>query len=45
MTAAHSVMAAARDEARARANEAVYLADLLATGEDVSDYQKGSLKR
>jgi hypothetical protein len=28
--------AAAREEARARANEATYLADLLATGADVS---------
>ena len=28
---------AAREEARARANEATYLADLLATGKDLSD--------
>ena len=34
---AHSGAFAAREEARARANEAAYLADLLATGEDVSD--------
>jgi hypothetical protein len=29
-------MTAAREEARARANEASYLADLLATGDDVT---------
>lgn len=34
---ARSGPAGAREEARARANEAAYLADLLASGEDVSD--------
>lgn len=33
--AAPGSMTAAREEARARANEASYLADLLATGDDV----------
>ena len=35
-TAARSSVAAAREEARARANEAHYIADLLASGEDLS---------
>jgi len=34
-SAARSTLVAAREEARARANEAAYLADLLASGEDV----------
>lgn len=33
-TAASSTLAAAREEARARANEAAYLADLIAVGGD-----------
>jgi hypothetical protein len=33
---ARAGVAAAREEARARANEASYLADLLATGDDVT---------
>lgn len=33
-SAAKSGLAGAREEARARANEATYLADLLASGED-----------
>jgi hypothetical protein len=36
-SAARSGLAGAREEARARANEATYLADLLASGEDISD--------
>lgn len=32
-----SALAIAREEARARANEAAYLADLLSTGEDIPD--------
>jgi hypothetical protein len=36
-TAAGSSIAGARDEARARANEASYLADLLASGTDLSE--------
>ena len=35
--AARSAVPSAREEARARANEAVYLADLLASGTDLSD--------
>jgi len=35
--AAESPVTAAREEARARANEALYLADLLVTGQDSSD--------
>ena len=34
---ATSTLAAARDEARARANEAAYLADLLESGGDLAD--------
>jgi len=33
---AHGIVASAREEARARANEAAYLADLIASGEDVA---------
>ena len=36
-SAARSPVAAARDEARARANEATYLADLLESGGEASD--------
>lgn len=36
-TAARSSIASARDEARARANEASYFADLLASGTDLSE--------
>lgn len=36
-TAARTSIASARDEARARANEASYLADLLASGTDLSE--------
>jgi hypothetical protein len=35
-SAAQSAVAAAREEARARANEALYLADLIESGADVS---------
>ena len=34
---ASSTMAAARDEARARANEAAYLADLIESGSDLGE--------
>lgn len=34
---ASSTLAAARDEARARANEAAYLADLIESGEDTTE--------
>ena len=36
-SAARSTVKAAREEARARANEALYLADLLESGAEVSD--------
>jgi hypothetical protein len=36
-SAARSKVAIAREEARARANEAEYLADLLASGADLAD--------
>jgi hypothetical protein len=36
-TSAHSNLAPAREEARARANEATYLADLLATGREMPE--------
>lgn len=36
-TSAHSNAAPAREEARSRANEASYLADLLASGRDMPD--------
>jgi hypothetical protein len=37
-TASRSPIALAREEARARANEALYLADLLRSGVDFSDF-------
>ena len=36
-TAARATLAAARDEARARANEASYIADLIESGSDLSE--------
>jgi hypothetical protein len=41
-TASRSPVAIARDEARARANEALYLADLLQSGVDFSDFAASS---
>ena len=38
---AHSGIAAAREEARARANEATYLADLIESGADLDDEPSG----
>jgi hypothetical protein len=39
--AAGSGVAAAQDEARARANEATYLADLIESGQDLEDESQG----
>jgi hypothetical protein len=39
--AARSEIASVREEARARANEATYLADLLASGSDLPDSTAG----
>ncbi len=40
-SASRSSLESARDEARARANEAAYLADVLASGEDASEFSVG----
>jgi hypothetical protein len=40
-SASRSSLESAREEARARANEAVYLADVLASGEDASEFTVG----
>ena len=42
-SAARSSVASAREEARTRANEAAYLADLLASGVDISKLAAGDV--